>query len=61
LGLAKGHAKGLAEGPRQSLRECIVEVLEARFGEVPYEVRERIFALAEEAELKPCHRQVGVA
>ena len=61
LGQAKGQAKGLAEGRRQSLREGIVDVLEARFGEVPYELRERIFALAEEAELKRLHRQAALA
>jgi predicted transposase YdaD len=60
-GLAEGQAKGLAEGRRQSLREGIVDVLEARFGEVAYALRERIFTLADEAELKRLHRQAALA
>jgi predicted transposase/invertase (TIGR01784 family) len=37
--------------------EDILDVLEARFGEAPYELRERILAVADETELKRLHRQ----
>jgi predicted transposase YdaD len=57
----RGRAEGRAEGRIQTLRETILDSLEARFGEVPYELRERIQAIADEAELKRLHRQAALA
>ena len=35
-------------------------MLEARFGDVPYALRERVAALSDEAELKRLHRQAAI-
>ena len=51
---------GRQEGRRQTLREDTLEVLEARFGEVPYAIRERIETVGDEAELKRLHRQAAL-
>ena len=51
---------GRQEGRRQALREGILDVLEARFGEVPYPLRERIETVSDEAELKRLHRQAAL-
>jgi len=51
---------GRQEGRQQTLREDILDVLEARFGEVPYALRERVAALSDEAELKRWHRQAAI-
>ena len=56
-GLEQGLQQGLQQGLRQRSREDIIEVLEARFGEVPYTLREHILAVGDEAELKRLHRQ----
>ena len=56
-GLEQGLQQGLQQGLRQRSREDIIEVLEARFGEVPYTLREQILGLVDPAELKRHHRQ----
>ena len=56
-GHQKGHQEGHQVGRQQTLREDIIEVLEARFGEIPYALREQILAVVGEAELKRLHRQ----
>jgi hypothetical protein len=48
---------GRQEGRIQALQETILDVLEARFGAVPYRLREQIQALQDEAALKRFHRQ----
>ena len=57
----RGLEKGRQEGRLQALREVILDVLETRFAMVPYELRERILAIAEEAKLKRLHRQAALA
>ena len=52
-----GIRKGRQEGRQETLREDILDVLEARFKHVPYEVREKIQAIELEARLKRLHRQ----
>ena len=53
--------KGIQRGMLQKAREDILDVLEARFGEAPYELRERILAVTQEAELKRLHRESALA
>jgi hypothetical protein len=49
--------EGRQEGRRLTLQEDVLDILQARFGEVPYALRERILALADEVELKRLLRQ----
>jgi hypothetical protein len=51
---------GEARGRLQSLREATLQVLEARFGEVPYELRESVATLADERSLKRLLRRAAV-
>ena len=55
-----GIRKGRQEGRQQTLREDILDVLEARFKHVPYEVREKIQEIQLGARLKTLHRQAVV-
>ena len=52
-----GREEGLTEGRVEALRENIVEVLETRFGQVPFAVREQVNAIADAAQLKALHRR----
>lgn len=52
-----GIRKGRQEGRQETLREDILDALEARFKHVPYEVREKVQAIEPEARLKRLHRQ----
>ncbi len=52
----RGRAEGRAEGRRQTLRETILDTLEARFGDVPYDLREKIRAIQHETVLRKLHR-----
>ena len=45
------------EGRRLTLQENVLDIIQARFGEVPYTLREHILAVGDEAELKRLHRQ----
>ena len=54
---AHEYAEGRVEGQTQAMREDVLEVLEVRFGEIPYALREQILAIVGEAELKRLHRQ----
>jgi len=49
------------EGRAEALRDASLEVLEARFGEVPYELREELRALANETCVKRLPRLAAVA
>jgi flagellar biosynthesis/type III secretory pathway protein FliH len=60
-GREEGLKQGLQLGRQEALREDILEIVKARFGEVPYGLRERIQAIADEAELKRLHRQAALA
>jgi len=59
--MEKGIEQGMQQGMLQKAHEDILDVLEARFGEVSYELRERIQAVTQEAELKRLHRQAALA
>ncbi len=52
----EGLAEGLTEGQLQGRREDVIEVLEVRFREVPYLVREAIDHVESLSELKRLHR-----
>ena len=54
-------SRGMQQGMLQKAHEDILDVLEARFGEVPYELRERILEVTQEAELKRLHRESALA
>jgi hypothetical protein len=45
------------EGRQEGRQEDILDIVQARFGEVPYALREHILALRDEAELKRLLRQ----
>ena len=60
-GIERGMQQGMQQGMLQKAHEDILDVLEARFGEAPYELRERILAVTQEAELKRLHRQSALA
>ena len=48
-------------GRVETLRPAALEILEARFGEVPYELREELQALGNETVLKRMPRLAAVA
>jgi hypothetical protein len=50
-GLQAGLQEGRQEGRQQAKRESLLRVLEARFGEVPYTLRERVGAVEDDALL----------
>jgi hypothetical protein len=43
--MEKGIERGMKQGMLQKAHEDILDMLEARFGEAPYELRERILAV----------------
>ena len=45
------------EGRQEGRQEDILDIVEARFGEVPYTLREHILAVGDETELKRLLRQ----
>ncbi len=47
---------GREEGRVEALREDVLDILEARFGEVPFSVREGVNTLADIPRLKALHR-----
>ena len=53
--------RGRVEGRVEALRTAALEVLEARFGEIPYELREELQALGNETALKRLPRLAAVA
>ena len=60
-GQAEGRAEGRAEGQTEALRTAALEVLEARFGDIPYELREQLQALTNETHLKRLPRLAALA
>ena len=60
-GIEQGMQQGMQQGMLRQAHEDILDVLEARFGEAPYALRERILAVTQEAELKRLHRQSALA
>jgi hypothetical protein len=60
-GLQMGREEGLQTGRLQALREAICETIEARFGEVPAAVGERVNAMEDAARLKELHRLAVVS
>ena len=57
----EGRTEGRAEGRAEALRAAALDFLEARFGEVPYELREELQALGNETVLKRLPRLAAVA
>ena len=55
-GRAEGRTAGLTEGQLQGLREAVLDALEARFGEIPYQTREAIGRIGSDAALRKLHR-----
>ena len=60
-GRTEGRTEGRAEGRAEALRAAALDFLEARFGEVPYELREELQALGNETVLKRLPRLAAVA
>jgi predicted transposase YdaD len=60
-GRVKGRVKGRAEGRAEALRAAALDFLEARFGELPYELREELQALGNETTLKRLPRLAAMA
>ena len=61
LGREEGRQEGRQEGLLTGRQEDILEALATRFGEVPYELRERVQAIQEEGTLKRLLRQAVLA
>ena len=55
--LLPGERAGLRKGRQETLREGIFDILEARFKDVPYALREKIREIQTEARLKKLHRE----
>ena len=51
-GLRKGRQEGRQEGRQQMLREDVLDILEERFNDVPYALREKIQEIQAEPRLK---------
>ena len=60
-GRAEGRVEGRVEGQTLALRTAALEFLEARFGEIPYELREELQAIGNETILKRLARMAAVA
>ncbi len=56
-----GLRKGRQEGRLQALREALLDLMEARFGEASYALREHILGVQDEGEVKRLLRQAGLA
>lgn len=52
----RGIERGRQQGQAAALQTAVIEVLEARFGEVPYSLRETVSAENDLAVLKQWHR-----
>lgn len=59
--LEQGLEQGRTEGRAEALRTAALDFLEARFGELPYELREELQALESETVLKRLPRLAAVA
>ena len=57
----RSRVEGRVEGQREALRTAALEILEARFGEIPYELREELHTLGDETVLKRLPRLAAVA
>ena len=55
--LLPGERAGIRKGRQEMLREGILDILEARFKEVPYALRETIQEIPQETRLRNLHRQ----
>ena len=55
-GLERGRQEGRQEGQVRNQQESVLAVLETRFGEVPYPLREAVTAMADLTRLKQWHR-----
>ncbi|MCX6921786.1 MAG: hypothetical protein NT154_00980 [Verrucomicrobia bacterium] len=49
--------EGRQEGRRLTLQENVLDIIQARFGEVPYTLREHILSVGDDTELKRLIRQ----
>ncbi|MCE2827959.1 MAG: hypothetical protein LW626_12910, partial [Verrucomicrobium sp.] len=56
-GRREGRQEGRQEGVLCASRESIFDVLETRFGEIPFALRERVNALDDEQALKELRRR----
>jgi len=61
LSRQEGRQEGRVEGQMEALRTATLEFLEARFGDVPYELREELQTLTDETVLKRLPRLAAVA
>ena len=55
-GIEKGRQEGRQEGQIRSQQESVLAVMETRFGEIPYSLREAVTATDDLACLKQWHR-----
>jgi hypothetical protein len=52
----RGLERGRQEGQIRSQQESVLAVLETRFGEIPYSLREAVTAMDDLTQLKQWHR-----
>ena len=60
-GRTEGKVEGRTEGRAEALRASILDFLEARFGEIPYALREAILAIDSPDALAPLPRVAAKA
>lgn len=59
--LLPGERFGLIKGRQETLREGVLVILEARFRDVPYALREKVQAIQAESRLKKLLCQAALA
>ncbi len=55
-GLAKGLVKGIYQGKLEAARQSVIEVLEVRFDEIPWDIRENILDINNLEFLEELHK-----
>jgi len=56
-GLKQGWDMGVEEGTREGMRQSILEVLRARFGDVLWDIRNSLWDVKDEEDLKDLIRK----
>ena len=60
-GLRQGWDLGIEEGTEDGMRESILEILEARFGNVPWDIRRKLWDVKGRERLKVFLRKASLA
>lgn len=58
MGIQKGLQQGLQQGLLQDAREMVLDAFDAKFGQIPSYVHEKVVAMTDWEKLKHIHRVV---